>query len=160
MFTQEQVARLLRSERSKATARYADYEQIKGRLEELEAAGQSELERLQAKIQEADERARMAEARANRYIVRSELISAAARHGAVDPEIVVAMLAEGLEVNADGEVEGDVGALIVKLLDERPYLRAQTNGKVGSADAGAHSSGGGSAKSPNQRMDDALRGAN
>src|SRR5215472_5188840 len=89
IFTQDQVNTLLRSERAKAAARYQDYDQIKSRLSEMEQAGQTELEKAQAKAREADLRAAAAVRDRDRLIVRSSVLSEAARAGAVDPEIVV-----------------------------------------------------------------------
>jgi hypothetical protein len=156
-FTQEQVATLLRSERAKAAARYQDYDQVKQRLADLEAAGQTELEKAQTKAKEAEGRASAAIIERNRLIVRSALVSEAARAGAVDPEIVVALLEPEIKVDAAGQLEGDMKALVTKLLEDRPFLRNGQPGH-GSADGGAHGRPPAGAATPVDRMNDLIRG--
>jgi hypothetical protein len=155
-FTQEQVNTLLRSERAKAAVRYSDYDQLKARLAELEAAGQTELEKAQTKAQEANDRASAAVAERNRLLVRSVLVSEAARAGAVDPEIVVALLEPDIKVDDAGNIEGDMKALVAKLLEDRPFLRNGQPTGHGSADGGTR--GRQTTPSPVDRMNDLIRG--
>lgn len=158
IFTQEQVNTLLRSERAKAAARFSDYDVVKARVAELESAGKTELERMQAKLEEANTRSEQATGRANRMLVQAAVTSAAVRAGAVDPDIVVALVADGLKVGKDGEVEGDVNKLVTEILDKRPFLKANGT-RPGTADGGSHGRpvlpG-----TPSNRMDDILRGTN
>jgi hypothetical protein len=159
VFTQDQVNTLLRSERAKAAARYPDYDQIKQRLADLEAVGQSELEKANAKAKASELKADAATQRADKLVVRAAVVSEAARQGAIDPEIVVALLGDSLRVGDDGAVEGDVPALVKTLLEERPFLKVangSTPPRMGVIDAGAHSRPG-AGKSDSQQMDELIR---
>jgi hypothetical protein len=153
-FTQEQVDRFVAAERRK----FGDYDSVKSRLAELEKASQTELERAQAQAKDADTRANEATAQRNRLLVQSAVTSAAARAGALDPDVVVALLADSITVDANGAIDGDVSAAVSKLLEDKPFLKngSSTPG-VGSADQGAHSPRQPTSTTPNQAMDNALR---
>jgi hypothetical protein len=143
------------------TARFSDYDTIKSKLADLEAAGQTELERAQAQAKDADARAGDAVRQRDRLMVRSALTAAAARAGAVDPDVVVALLSDDLKVDGNGAIDGDVDKLVTSLLEQKPYL-VNGGGKptgVGSADQGAHSSrpAGAASETPHTRMDDLFR---
>jgi hypothetical protein len=154
-FTQEQVDAFLADERRRNQQKYGDYDQIKNRLTQLEGANQSELEKANAKAQEAAVRAQAAIDKANRLQVRTSLVAEAAKQGAVDPDLVATLLADQLSVNADGDIEGKPDRLVQKFLEDRPYLR---NGVVrGTADQGRHTSGGGQKVSASEQMDELLR---
>lgn len=161
-FTQEQVNRLLAAERRTVETRFADYDTLKGRVGELEAAGQSELEKATTKAQAAEAERDGAVRQRDQLLIRSAIIAEAARAQVIDPDVAVALLAEKFKVTSKGEIDGDVAREVKSLLEERPFLAA--NGKpmsgAGSADAGAHGSrpATGAAKNPAQQMDDVLRG--
>jgi hypothetical protein len=152
-FTQEQVDRFVARERQK----FSDYDETKKRLAELESASQTELERAQQAKSEADARASTAMEQRNRLLVRSAVTAEAARAGALDPDIVVALLADSIAVDDKGEITGDVKALVSALLDEKPFLKngAQT---IGSADGGSHGRASTTgASTPSGGMDELLR---
>jgi len=154
-FTQEQVDAFLAEERRRNQQKYGDYDQIKSRLTELEGASQSELEKANAKAQDAARRAEAAVVRANAMQIRTALIGEAARQGAVDPEMVATLLADQLSVDKDGEIVGKPDKLVEKFMESRPYLRA--NGiRVGVVDGGKHTAGGHS-PTASEQMDDLLR---
>jgi hypothetical protein len=159
-FTQERVESFVAEAVRRERAKFADYDEVKQRLADLESAGQSELEKANSRAQEAASSAQKAITRANALLVRSALTAEAARAGAVDPDVVVALLSDQFTVKDDA-VEGDVGKAVAKLLEQRPYLRS--NGAlrgVGSADAGRHTPPGRQpTETPAQRMDEVLRGA-
>jgi len=159
LFTQEQVNDLLALERGKTERKFGDYEQMKTRLTELEAAGQTELEKAQAKLEESTATAQRAVMERDQLVVRSAVTAAAARAGAIDPDVVVALLTDSFKVGANGEVEGDVNKAVTDLLEQRPYLKNGTTPPPGrgGADQGAHSRP--PAATPSTRMDDVLRGA-
>jgi hypothetical protein len=157
-FTQEQVAHLLAEEKRRAAAKFSDYDAVKQRLAEIEQAGQTELEKAQAKLQEAVAARDRAVADRNGLYVRSAITTAAARAGAVDPEVVVALLADRVTV-ADGAIEGDVNALVVQLLEDRPFLRANPSASRGAADGGVHGRTPAAPVTPTSRMDQVLRGS-
>jgi hypothetical protein len=154
-FTQEQVDTFLARERAK----FPDYDGMRTRLAELEAANQTELERAQAQAKDADARAASAITERNRLVARSALTSAAARAGALDPEVCVALLADAVTVDERGAVAEDVDKLVTTLLDEKPYLRngAAPHG-IGSADQGAHTRGAPKPETASRQMDTFLRG--
>ena len=159
-FTQEHVARLLADEKRKATAPFADYDAIKAKLADLEAAGQSEQEKLTTKLAKATKDREQAIQERDQLRIRTAVTTAAVRAGAVDPDVVVALLADSLKIDADGGVEGDVNKLVAQLLEERPFLKANGTGPPGrgAADGGAHSRSGSQPVTPSSRMDDVLRG--
>ena len=158
IFTQEHVNAMLRAERRKVADQYGDYETIKTRLTELEAAGQSELEKANAKAEEAVARATRAEAARNDLLVRSTVTSAAAKAGAIDPDIVVALVASSVKVGEDGVVEGDVEKLVTTLLEQRPFLKVSNGTSRGTADGGVHGRPKPAATTPATQMDAVLRG--
>jgi hypothetical protein len=155
-YTQEQVDTFIAEEKRRASTKFGDYDAIKSKLAELEAAGQTELERAQAQAKDAESQAAQAVTQRNELLVRAAITSAAARAGALDPDVVVALLTNAIEVDAAGQVVGDVPALVGKLLEEKPYLKNGTPG-VGSADQGAHSLRPGTASTPDQTMDTLFR---
>ena len=154
-FSQEHVDRLIKDRLSK----YSDYDDLKAKVAELQGANQSELERANSRAEEATASAALATSRADGLLIRSTITAEAARAGAVDPEVVVALLAGDFKVKDDA-IEGDVAKAVGKLLDARPYLRGgpRPPPRTGSADAGKHSPSGVPADSPTQRMDNLLRG--
>jgi hypothetical protein len=156
-YSQEQVDGFLAGERKRWTDRYGDYETIKARVKELEGASQSDLEKANAKLAEAVAHADKAAARADALQIRMAVVAEAARAGAIDPDVVVALLADQLSVK-DGEVEGNVPKLVTKLLEERPYLKSPNGTRtIGSADGGTHGSRRGQQQSSGETMDDLLR---
>jgi hypothetical protein len=154
-FSQEHVDHLIQQR----LARFSDYDELKSKLAELQGANQTELERANAKAEEAAASAAKATSRADALLIRSAITAEAARAGAVDPEVVVALLAGEFKV-MDDAVDGDVGKAVNKLLDARPYLRGgnQPPPRTGSADGGKHTPSGHQTDSPNQQMDRLLRG--
>ena len=159
-FTQEQVQSFVGEAVRRERAKFGDYDEIKSKLTELTSAGQSELEKANAKAQEAAASAQKAIERANAMLIRTALTAEAARAGAVDPDVVVALLADEFSVK-DDELQGDVAKAVAKLLEARPYLRSTAPMRgVGSADGGRHTgTRQQAAETPAQRMDDVLRSA-
>jgi len=154
-FTQEQVQALVAGEVRKERAKFGDYDELKTRLAQLEDKDKTDLERAQAAAKDSDAKAAAALARADRLAVRSALTSAAARAGAVDPELVVALLADELSVDDRGDVVGDVDKAVMGLLEAKPYLKNGSTATRGSVDGGAH--GRPPASKPTSQMDNLLR---
>jgi hypothetical protein len=159
-YSQEHLDRILADERRRTQTRYGDYDDIKSKLATLEGASQSELEKANSRAQEAVTSAAKAIARADGLLIRSAITAEAARLGAVDPDVVVALLSDSFEVKDDAII-GDVPKAVAKLLEQRPYLKA--NGLmrgIGSADGGRHTAPSQqNAETPAQRMNDVLRSA-
>jgi hypothetical protein len=122
----------------------------------MEQAGATELEKATAKASTAVAERDAAVVERDRLLIRAAVISEAVRAGAVDPDVVAALLGGTLVVK-DGQVEGDVGALVKQLLEERPFLRADGTSRSGSADGGSHSRKPPAAATPTQAMDALFR---
>jgi hypothetical protein len=125
-FTQSEVDRLIqeRLQRAKATPP-ADYEDLKAaaaKLAEYEAAQLSEQERLQKAAQEAEARATAATERAQQAILRSSVVSAAQRAGAVDPDAVMAFLDKSKVTIGDDDQVAGVDEAVKAVLESKPYL--------------------------------------
>ena len=155
-YTQEQVDRLLADQRRRNESKFTDYDATKAKLAELEAAGKTELERAQANATAAEERAKASEDQRNRLLVRSAITASAARAGALDPDVVVALLSDTLKVDASGEIEGDVDKLVDSLLESKPFLKNGSTANHGSADGGVHGRAPANA-TPAGAMNDLLR---
>jgi hypothetical protein len=91
-------------------------------------------------------------------LIKTSITAEAARAGAVDPDVVVALLQDDFSVK-DDEIVGDVGKAVGKLLDSRPYLRSANPMRgVGSVDGGRHTGQRQQQQeTPSQKMDDVLR---
>ena len=139
VYTQEQVDRFVAEAKRREVARFGDYDAVKAKLAELEAKDKTDLERAQTAAQEAETRATTATEQRNRLLVRSAVTAAAARAGALDPDVVVALIAEGITVDSSGEIGGDVDKLVAELLESKPFLKnGSGTASHGSADGGAH----------------------
>lgn len=137
LFTQDEVNAILA--KSKRSTPPDDYEELKAaaaKLAELEAANQSELEKAQAAAQKATEERDAALERAKITTVRSAVIAAASKAGAVDPDDVFALLKkDAVTIGDDGQVTGAEEA-VKALLDAKPHLVGKSP-PTGSADGGA-----------------------
>ncbi len=71
-FTQEELDRVVGERLGREREKYADYDVLKHRLEEIETANQSELEKAQKKATTAEQRAATAESRLLRFEVAKD----------------------------------------------------------------------------------------
>lgn len=137
MFTQDEVNAILA--KNKRTTPPDDYEDLKAaaaKLAELEAANQTELEKAQAAAAKAAEERDAALEEARTTAVRSAVIAAASKAGAVDPDDVFALLKkDSVTIGDDGQVTGAEEA-VKALLDAKPHLVGK-QAPTGSADGGA-----------------------
>jgi hypothetical protein len=121
----------------------ADYEDLKARtarLDELEAASLSDLEKERARAEKAEERANTIEAEAKETRLRAALVTEAAKPGrnVVDIDAAIALLdRDALELDADGNPT-NVASAMDSLLKAKPFLVAADGG----ADLGARDPGG------------------
>lgn len=126
-FTQADLDRLAAKVRHEVTAKFGDYETIKtkaSKLDELEQASKSELERERDARTAAETRAAERERVANQRLIRAAVIGAATRAGAVDAETVAALLpADAITIDDNGEVHG-VADAVIALLEAKPFLVA------------------------------------
>jgi hypothetical protein len=107
------------------------------KLAELEKAQMSEIERATKVAAEAEARAAALAERAQKAILRSAVVSAATRAGAVDPDAVLALMDHSsVTVGDDDSVQG-VDEAVRAVLDAKPYLVAKPSTPApGAADGG------------------------
>lgn len=142
VFTQDEVDRIvqdrLKRDRSSRPAEPADYKDLQAKakkLDELEAANATDLERAQKEAADATARAEQAEAAAKAAAIRSSVVAAAAGSGAVDADAVYALLDKNaLTVADDGTVTG-VDDAVKTLMEAKPYLVGDKT-QSGGGDAG------------------------
>jgi hypothetical protein len=118
--------------RAKANAAAAE------KLAKLEDANKSELEKAQAAIAEANQRAAAAEERIAKALTRAAVSDAAAKAGAIDTDAVFALLPSDA-VTIDGDSVKGVEDAIKSLRESKPYLFGKVKPAPGSADGGRQS---------------------
>lgn len=150
-FSQAEVDRIIKDRLARAKAEppsdYADLQAKAAKLDELEAANQTELEKLLARAEAAEKKATEADERARNSNLRSAVTAAASQAGAVDIDAVFALLPkDAVTFGDDGQVTGADDA-VKALLESKPYLVGQAAPPppkpTGSADGGARGSGSG-----------------
>jgi hypothetical protein len=158
-FTQADLDRIVQDRLNRDRAKFADYDDLKAKatkLDELEQANKTELEKLLARAEEAEKRAAEASERAIQSARRVALVSAATAAGAVDPDAVLKLVdADALTIGDDGQVTGAEEA-VKALLESKPYLVGSNNNTPaprGAVEGGPRGSG-----SPKQLSRDDLRG--
>jgi hypothetical protein len=137
-YTKAEVDAMLKKEGFKVRREYGDYGDLKTKAEEfdkLQEASRSQEEKLRTSFEKAVRERDAALTRAQNSIVRSAVISAASRAGAVDPEAVAALLPRDELVIEGDEVLG-VEEAVKTLLAKKPYLRSQGAAKAGTEIAG------------------------
>jgi hypothetical protein len=140
-FTQADVDRIVQDRLARAkSAPPADYEDLKAKaakFDELDAANKSELEKAQEAARKATEERAKAVERANAALRRGAVTAAAVKAGAVDPDAVLALIAQdAVTVGDDGQVTGAEEA-VTSLLKDKPYLVGKQPKFSGGADGGA-----------------------
>lgn len=116
----DRVARV----KAKPPADYAELQSKAARLDEIEAANKSELEKAQSMIAELTKRAETAESERRVEIIGRAVVSEASRQGAVDPDAVLALLdRDAVTIDDAGRVTGAETA-VKALLEAKPYLKA------------------------------------
>lgn len=134
-FTQEDVDKLIgeRLARAKSTPPQ-DYEELKAKaakLEEIEAAQLSEVDRLKKEREELADQAAQAQAELKKSRIESKVVSVAALKGAINPEVIVPLIDRNLiTLGDDGQVSG-VEEAVTALLAANPYLVGKTTPKGG-----------------------------
>lgn len=119
-YTKADVERMIKSR----FAKFEDYEALKdkaARLDEIEQANKSELEKLVERAEKAErERDEIAQ-RATQQQVKSAIVSEASRQGAIDPEDIVALIDSASVLGEDGEIT-NVEQAVRSLLEAKPHL--------------------------------------
>jgi hypothetical protein len=134
-FTQAELDQIVADRLKRERAKHADYDDLKqkaSRLDEIEAASKSDLEKEREAREAAERTATEATERANNTLRRAAIVAEAAKQGA-DPDLVVALLKERdfkvakgdeeftVTIGKDGEVAGTEGA-VQALVAEKPSL--------------------------------------
>lgn len=137
------VAERLRRAKSEPPADYEELKAAKLKLDELEAASQTEAEKAVARAEKAEKERDEALSSAKETALRSAILAEAAKadRKVVDPEAVVTLLDRStLELDKDGNPK-NIAEAMDSLLEQRPYLVA-AGGSRGDADQGARDFGG------------------
>lgn len=141
-FTQTELDRHIADRLVRQKAQFADYDELKTRaskLDEIEAAQKTELEKAQERTAQLEKQAADATQLAADNALRAAVISEAARKNVVDPDAVLAMLDKSLLELDDSGAPKNLSDAIDSLLQAKPYL-AGTRPTTGSADLGARGS--------------------
>jgi hypothetical protein len=136
--TQAEVDAIVERRLARERAKYEGFDEMKAkaaRLDEIEAANASELEKANAAREKAEAKAAEAVSKSNERLIRATVLAEAAKQGAKNGEAVFRALDKtGLTVGDDGEVSG-VEEAIKALFKEIPEFVGET--KAEDADQGA-----------------------
>lgn len=166
--SQEELDRVMKRRLNQQRAQFADYDDAKAKaakLDELEEANKSEMEKAASARAKAEQDAADARRELQEERTRSAVLSEAAKQGAVDPDAVFRLLDHSeLEMDDTGKPK-NVAAAVEALLADRTYLVAGSgNERRKSADQGAREDAGSDQLSPAaleklspEQMRDALR---
>lgn len=153
---QERVARV----KSDPPTDYADLQAKAKKLEEIENANATELEKAQKRAEDAEKVAAAATATAKATALRASIIAEAAKpdRKIADIEAAFGFLTgidnELVELDADGNPT-DIAKAVDSLLERRPILVAQNGGaRAGGADQGARGNGTGPAQVTRDELKD------
>lgn len=148
-FTQDELDRIVNERVNKAkqsvSAQFRDHKELQekaARLEELEAASQTESQRLQAQLEKTNRqvaeltaRESAAQERAQTAIVKAAVVRSASQANAADPEDVFALMDHSLvSIDENGTPVG-VERAVEALLSAKPHLVRRGSG--GGFDGGA-----------------------
>jgi hypothetical protein len=135
-FTQADVDRMISERLGRQKQQYADYDSLKAaqaELDQLKAGQLSEQEKLQKQIEKLTQKAAEAEAKAlekerlaQTTLIRSAVVSEAARLGFANPEDAYKLLDAPPAIGEDGKPAG-VAEAVAALAQSRPYLLKQGN---------------------------------
>ena len=127
-FTQAELDRIVGQRLAEERAKFADFDALKAKaakFDEIDAASKTEVERLTQQLAAAQAQAQAATEQSRATLRRAALMSEAAKAQAVDPDVVLALLAsdDTIAVTDDGSVQGAAEA-VARLLEAKTYLRA------------------------------------
>lgn len=110
------------------------------KLDEIEAANQSELERAQKEAEDLRKEIETERAARNEASLRATVVAEAAKKNVVDPDAALALIDRTTLEFDDSGAPSNVPDVLDALLTARPYLVAQPETR-GSADQGARTGG-------------------
>ena len=94
---------------------------LQTQVQEFENAGKSDLDKALANVKSETERADQLAARLNTLLKASAVKDAATAAKAVDADVVLALIADEVQVSDDGDVTG-VDTAIARLMKSKPHL--------------------------------------
>lgn len=130
--TQDEFDRIIAERVNRAKPKdYDDLVKLRDERDAAEEAKKTELQKEKDARIAAEQKAAEKDSKSNAKLIRAAVMTEATAQGAVDSDLVVRILAEGLTVDDEGEVPG-VKAAVTKLLKEKPFLA----GRAASASGG------------------------
>jgi|SRR3990172_7856475 len=129
-FTQAELDAIVRDRLKREKEKFADYDQLKTaatKLAEIEQSQLSETEKLTRKLAELETAKTQAETRARETLIRSKVISEAARLNFNDPEDAYNFIKITEIEFADNGEPKNVAELVKVLAESRKYLIKSTN---------------------------------
>lgn len=131
-FTQAELDRLITERLKREKEKHADYDDLKKAADELKAIKESQLsetEKLTKRLAELETAKTQAETRARETLIRSAVISEAAKLNFNDPDDAYRLLdLSTVKVDDTGKVEGAIEA-VKALAESRKYLIKQSSGR-------------------------------
>lgn len=116
----------LRQQEKEAKRLARELEQAQARLKAIDDEKLSETERLSKKTAELEAALQAERDRSRDMAIRVAIEREAHKHGAVDAEVIVALVdRNAITLDDDGEVKG-AGKAVKDLLDAKPFLKAGT----------------------------------
>lgn len=138
-FTQADLDRIVQERLSRQAKQFEGYDELKEKakkLDEIEEANRSELDKATRRAEEAEAQATALAEANKKALIRAAVVAEAAKQGAVDPDAVVALLPGDAVTVDDGTVTGAEDA-VKALLESKKYLVGVSNASPGPGDGGA-----------------------
>jgi hypothetical protein len=141
-FSQEEVDRIVGDRLARDRQKYADYDDLKAKaakLDDLEAANKTELERAIARAEKAEQEGKALRESAHRQLIEAAIIAAATGAKAIKPEHMPKLIdTSKVTVGDDGQVTGAEDAVKAFLAANPEYVGKP---RPGGADQGARNGG-------------------
>lgn len=139
-FTEEQVNKIVQERLAREQKKYADYDDLKAKaskFDELDEQNKSELQKANDRAAKLERDLADATAAAQDSLLRSAVISEAAKRKVVDPDAALALVDRSLLEFGDDGSPTNIADAMDQLLKAKPYLVGGGTGTRGSADLGA-----------------------
>lgn len=126
-FTQEQLEAIITERLARERSKYADYDALKNKAQEIEDAKKSEIERAQERALKAEQKAKELEAATLARLTTAEARAIAAELGFAKPDKAI-KLADLTNAVENGEVNADkIKTALESLAKEMPELLTRKN---------------------------------
>jgi Skp family chaperone for outer membrane proteins len=122
---QADLDRIVKERLERQAAQFKDFPKYKAaaeKLEQLEAAQQTEAERAQAEAQAASEKLTKVEAELRNTRADAAITAAAAKAGIANTSLAVRLLTPDMEYDEEGAITSDIAGLVAALVAENPGL--------------------------------------